>query len=146
MRLRWLIGNFADPQYRLPRSEQKDVSWLAHERYMPGARLAFWTVLTLVLPTVLLITFAVPPILRWLGYAGGSMAHTIAVGVVALLAWPISAVVYGHLYAKPVRRAMRDRGYDICVGCGYLLNELPPDVDRCPECGRPRESDDADSA
>lgn len=140
------MGNFADPQYRLTRQEQKDISSLAHARYMPGLRLTTWSVLTIVAPILLLMKFAVPPIIGWLGYAGVSSAKTIAVAIIVLISWPLSAFVYGQMYVTPIRKAMRDRGYDICLGCGYLLNQLPAEITACPECGRRRESAPTDVA
>ena len=38
----------------------------------------------------------------------------------------------------PRRRAMRERGYDVCVSCGYRLVGLDDDISRCPECGASR--------
>ena len=49
------------------------------------------------------------------------------------------AWVYGHLYVEPMRLTMRAHGYDLCVGCGYDLRGLGPDVGCCPECGHERD-------
>ncbi len=57
--------------------------------------------------------------------------------------------MYRYIYIKPVRRAMRDRGYDVCVNCGYRLQGLGASIANCPECGHPREAlpmKDADDA
>ncbi len=50
MNLRWLLGNFADPQYKLSRREQWELSRLAHEKYMPGRVFFGWTALALLVP------------------------------------------------------------------------------------------------
>jgi hypothetical protein len=42
----------------------------------------------------------------------------------------------------PLARArLRDRGYDVCLQCGYWLHGLGPDIAQCPECGSPRPRD-----
>ena len=73
-----------------------------------------------------------------LGYAGRNVPYMIGIGVITLLVWPLSAWVYGVIYVKPVRKAMRERGYDLSINCEYLLNELPAEIERCPECGQRR--------
>ena len=41
-------------------------------------------------------------------------------------------------YSHHLRRVLRQRGYEVCEGCGYALAALGPDVLRCPECGSKR--------
>ncbi len=48
--------------------------------------------------------------------------------------------MYRSLYVQPIRKAMRDVGYDLCLGCGYELRGLGSDIRCCPECGAERES------
>ena len=48
--------------------------------------------------------------------------------------------MYRSLYVRPVRRAMRDAGYDLCIHCGYELRGLDTSIGRCPECGAEREA------
>lgn len=137
MHARWLFGNFADPQHDLTRDEQKRVSAIAHERYMPAGTLVAWTLVGVVLPVGLAYPL-LPMFLGWLGWSGPSMFAVTFVSLTALT-WPLSAWVYGHVYTKAVRRAMRDIGHDVCVDCGYRLDELPADVAQCPECGSARD-------
>jgi predicted RNA-binding Zn-ribbon protein involved in translation (DUF1610 family) len=44
------------------------------------------------------------------------------------------------LHRWGVKRELRHRlvtlGVPVCVGCGYLLRGLEPNVEKCPECGR----------
>ena len=47
--------------------------------------------------------------------------------------------VYGAIYVRPLRNAVREHGYDVCIGCGYRLRRLGDDVDRCHECAWERE-------
>jgi hypothetical protein len=66
-----------------------------------------------------------------------SMAIVMAVALLLFLrgcAWYARAHL-GTLY----RRELRERGYDICVNCGYWLRGLGHEVTCCPECGAARD-------
>ena len=63
MRLRWLFGNYADPQYKLASRAEREVSSRARERYMPTGRLVCWSLGAIVLPALLLLEFALPLVL-----------------------------------------------------------------------------------
>ncbi len=43
-------------------------------------------------------------------------------------------------FAPCVYRALRQRGHDVCLKCGYWLRGLNENISRCPECGRQRET------
>jgi hypothetical protein len=45
-----------------------------------------------------------------------------------------------HDRALYVRRALRERGFDVCPRCAYDLSALRAETDRCPECGTSRET------
>lgn len=138
MRWRWLLGNFADPQHDLTRRQQHEISNHAHEHHMPGRRFVAWTLLAIVLPALLLYAVVLPLVLSHLGLADRTGPFVIGAIAVSLVVWVLSAFVYGWIYVRAVRRAMRDFGHDICVGCGYRLDGLPPDAALCPECGAQR--------
>lgn len=137
MRWQWLFGNFAEPGHGLSHRKGHELSDRAH-REMPKSRFHAWTAVFILLPVFLLMGFALPAMLDAMGMAGQSRPHLIGIGVIVVLAWPLSAFVYGHLYTKSVRRAMRNAGREVCVECGHSLHELPAEVDRCPECGHER--------
>ena len=63
-----------------------------------------------------------------------TQAFLALIGVIGLAFWPWSAWVYGRMYARPYRRALREVGVNVCVGCGYPLEGLAT-IDKCPECG-----------
>lgn len=42
-------------------------------------------------------------------------------------------------YDHHLRRVVRDRGYEMCLRCGYWLEELSDDMTQCPECGVKRD-------
>jgi hypothetical protein len=138
MNIRWLFGNFADPEFRLTRAQQREVTRLAHRKYLPGFRLTIWTIamgaggwalmfLTFKPLASFLAEFSVPS--PWV--ASGAII-CVAVGIVA--AW-----LYRSLYRRPVYRAMRDLGYDLCLECGYRLQGLDESITQCPECGTKRQ-------
>lgn len=58
--------------------------------------------------------------------------------------WPIVWLTYRLLqhfrYAPHYRRAVRELGIDVCVGCGYWLHGLDDQIKKCPECGWSRSS------
>jgi len=137
MNLRWLLGNFTDPQYRLSWREQFRVSAVAHDRYVTWS--AFLTRTAIIISPFVLLLFLLSPILDWLGYAASSPMYAAALLALVLLFWPWSAWMYCSLYVRPVRKAMRDVGYDICIECGYELRGLDASITRCPECGGERQ-------
>lgn len=136
MNLRWLLGNFTDPQYHISRREQFRLSNVAHSKYVPAS--AFWA-RTAVIAAPFLAAFAlIEPSLAWAGLQRNDVARAAAHAAVVVLFWPWCAWMYRSLYARPVRMAMRDAGYDVCLGCGYELRGLDDTFDRCPECGESR--------
>jgi hypothetical protein len=139
VKLQWLLGDFADPQHELSPAEQREVSRLAHRKYMPPRHFFVWTLLALLVPVGLAFKVALPTVLDWLGLGGRTLPFIAGVAVIIALFWVWCAWVYGIIYARPVRQAMRDLGHDVCVGCGYVLSGLKPSTPRCPECGVPRE-------
>lgn len=140
MNLRWLFGNFTDPQYNLSRRDQHRLSMAAHKRYLSWYRFWGYSLVVIAVPIGLAYRFGIPAVLDLLGLAKHTPGHTWAFAVVSLLVWPYSAWAYRTLYINPVRQAMRDHGYDLCIACGYDLRGLGDTVDRCPECGAKREA------
>lgn len=138
MHLRWLLGNFTDPQYRIPRREQFRLSSTAHARYLPAGAF-LWRTALILLPLLVGFNF-IEPMLGWLGYAGRTGPTAFAYVILVLIFWPWCAWMYRSLYVRPIRRAMRAAGYDLCINCGYELRGLSERIDRCPECGQTREA------
>lgn len=136
MNLRWLFGNFTDPQYQLSRRDQFRLSNLAHARFV--SRKAFLLRTAMIMLPVVVFFMLLKPTLALLGMGGQTGPYVIALAAVVLLFWPWSAWMYRSLYVGPIRRAMRDVGYDLCIACGYDLRGLGDQVKQCPECGTPR--------
>ena len=140
MNLRWLLGNFTDPQYKLSRRDQHRLSMAAHKKYLSWRRFWGYSVVVIAVPFGLAFVYGIPAVLDWLGLSGRRSAQSWAFAILSFLSWPYSAWVYRTLYVKPVRRVMRDHGYDLCIACGYDLRGLGDKVERCPECGSWREA------
>lgn len=136
MNLRWLWGNFTDPQYNIPRREQFRLSNEAHKKYLPASD--FWWYTALIGAPFIAAFALIEPVLGWIGYPRHTGASLIAHALVVFAFWPWSAWMYRSLYVRPVRMAMRNAGYDLCLGCGYELRGLDGAIERCPECGETR--------
>ncbi len=140
MNLRWLIGNYADPEFNLTRAQQREVTRLAHKKHLAGVTLWTWTI-AMTISAWIVIGFLVRPFSSLLMQNGFTQIAAFLSTLVILVAGVclIAAWLYRFIYVRPVRRAMRDLGYDVCVGCGYRLIGLTDDIQRCPECGHARE-------
>ena len=140
MNLRWLIGNFADPQYSLPWREQMRLSWIAHEKHLSFTRWVVWTLLLIVAPFLLLMKYIYGPFMSMAGMGNRTPWYWAGwLVMIVFVFWPWSALMYRALYIRPMRRAMREAGWDLCVNCGYELKGLNESISKCPECGAKRE-------
>ena len=138
MNLRWIVGNFADPEFKLTRTQQREVTRLAHRKHLRGRTLTMWT-LGMALAGWLFVGFGWEPLAGVFASVGLQPARVIS-GVVIVIGVSLAAAwLYRYIYVTPVRMAMRDLGYDICIGCGHRLQGLPESSDKCPECGESRE-------
>lgn len=154
---RWLLFDYVDPQLSLTREERRRVrrrAWKAQRRVVPpaipgrsslltrlaGGRAVGWVDLVsalipaAVMLLVLLPTFLAARLPPW------SIFPTLFVQVT--VSWILMALL-GRLSWKPrVNAALRELGYDVCRRCGYWLRGLSETVERCPECGHERRSDE----
>ncbi len=147
MNLRPLLGNFADPQYRLSRKDQTRLTWAAHHQHLLP-RTLWLTVLGMVIACILIFGFAHPLLTSLLSswgvrgdaFPGMPWAWLVSATIYVGIVWIASAWGFRFIYIRPLRQAMRDDGYDLCLGCGYELKGLPDDRTVCPECGTSREA------
>ncbi len=141
MNLRWLLGNFTDPQYNIPRREQFRLSNEAHKKFVSTSAF-LWHTFLILLPFLVLLKF-LNPLMTWLGFTSQAGPYLIAYAILVILFWIWSAWMYRSLYVRPIRRAMRATGYDLCINCGYELRGLDASIAQCPECGQDRETANA---
>jgi hypothetical protein len=136
--MRWLLGNFADPQYELTQREQWRVTKIAHESYLSPARL-WGSTIAFIVGGCLLYGTTSGPLSGLLVSWGVPFGAILGIAIPCLVVILGSAWLYRFIYRTPVRRAMRELGYDICIGCGYRLEGLGNEHSICPECGTERE-------
>lgn len=51
------------------------------------------------------------------------------------LMWVVIAYSINRGMAPLVWQSLNDIGVGVCMGCGYILEYLPADLEKCPECG-----------
>ena len=134
MNLRWLYGNFADPQYKLTWADQKRLKKKTHHPRWPPWLMVF------AVPIVPFGLYYLIPLLSSLLVKLGvsSTPDFMGVGFILLILfvgffWIAMAWAFHLIYIKPTRRAMREVGFSICINCGYDLRGAEHDA--CPECG-----------
>lgn len=140
MNIRWLWGNYIEPEWKLSRKESREVHRIVSKRYVRPVWLfgftGAWVVIVMVAVKLLHM-----PVAGWMGslsmrYPFSWLASMVGI-IVPLMV--LSIWSYRWVYTRPVRLAMRELGYDVCPGCGYWLRGLNESVMRCPECGAVRE-------
>jgi hypothetical protein len=72
--------------------------------------------------------------------SGFDLSAVISTMIVLVLFGVVGASLLQRFrFRACVYRALRERGYDVCMRCGYWLRDLADDERRCPECGAGRE-------
>ncbi len=140
MNLRWLVFDYVDPELTLSRDERRAVRRAARRS------------VTLTRRSLLICVFIILPLLAFyiwgvVHYGGRYLtdvwpvANTfIRVALVYAALWTVAAWLGRTMYRPFVLRAVRERGYDVCLHCGYWLRGLEDDEksSHCPECGARR--------
>ncbi len=73
-------------------------------------------------------------------YGPGQFVSLPAGTLLIILVLFVNSLFYRFRFAPLVRRVIQRHGYEICIKCGYWMQGLTTDAERCPECGAPRES------
>lgn len=139
MRTRWLLLGYVHTQLPISREERRAVEKRANA--IAGRRKFF--VFKLATVSVILLGGFVgcgPIAAVWLWRQQGF--HPIFALIVGVMTAAFGVVAYSMLvwrwYTLPMRQALNELGYNVCVRCGYWLRDLDPDTPSCPECGAPR--------
>jgi len=141
----WIWPEYVDHQLPLTRQERRAIHRKAWKLWWANK----WNfALYLTLPAFYLLTV---PFASDVGggvatfVGAGGLIHKLlrAASPVALLLVCFvlgGAVLQRCRFAPCVYQATRQHGCDVCGKCGYWLKGLGEDVERCPECGTPREA------
>ncbi len=137
---RWLLFDYVDPQLSLTREERGQVRQRAWKgTQLTSARPRWVDVVGAMIPAPVMLLVLLPAFLS-ARFPPWSIFPTLFVQVT--VSWILTALL-GRLSWKPrVNAALRELGYDVCRRCGYWLRGLSDTVDRCPECGHDRRSDE----
>ncbi len=65
--------------------------------------------------------------------------HVLAVGTLMFGSVVVLFKMIGRVYGRPLRRLIREEGYEVCVWCGHWLVDMRADAKECPACGTVRE-------
>ena len=136
MNVRGLLGNYLEPQWSLDAAQRREVHRIAHRKYLSRTTLfgltAVWLVAILVSLKLFQSALGVSLAMFGLGrVAAEFLSHAfIVVPLIVAGSW-----TFRFVYLRPIRRAMRDLGYNVCLKCGYWLKGLDDRTPSCPECG-----------
>ncbi|MGD2107991.1 MAG: hypothetical protein PVI86_01240 [Phycisphaerae bacterium] len=136
-----LWPSYVNPALQLTRLERKEVH---REAWKIWAANRWNMVVYLMLPTLYLAgVFFASDVGGWLasliGVDGRAYKLFRAFGPALLAALCFvggGVILQRYRFAPCVYRALRKKGHDVCLKCGYWLRGLPDNAPRCPECGR----------
>jgi hypothetical protein len=141
---RWLWLNHIPAGLDLTAEQRAAVSRLVRQmgsgqrRFTPMSR----RMLVRLVPAMAILTLSFGAWLLWLIRArpGGGGGWTISFNLLGImlfqaLVWIVIAWSINRAIAPLVWRALNQAGFRVCEGCGYILDYLPLNAERCPECG-----------
>ena len=135
----WLRGVF--PQIEIYRERERAIAEAAFDEVWFTQWYPWYLVLILVIPCS--AAYALLPLAGGLVHAPLLAAAILVVGLPATVAVTIALDILFMFLIRPllqryVRIALRRKGYDVCMECGYLMFGVSPGTMRCPECGAQR--------
>ena len=140
MSWRWLIFDHIDPCFELDKSARRHVRRRARELAINGR----------ITPVLFAAVVGISVFwLWWITHADvEAMIQRVAPVPIPRL-WSffplligmhiLSAAVHFRAYVGATRLALRERGFEVCIHCGYWLRGHGEDAMTCPECGGKRE-------
>ena len=140
---RWLWLNHVPAGLSLTPEQYADVKrrvralGSSQRRFTPMSR----RMLVRLIPSTLLLSMAFVVWILWLvrtrpGGTGWMIFANVTGSLMfqgliwAAIAWSINRAI-----APLVWQALNQSGFRVCEGCGYIVENLPRDQGRCPECG-----------
>jgi len=82
------------------------------------------------------ISHQLTPIQSWTGFP----AFLATFSIYVLYLFTLAACLRRWRFAPLVYAELCDRGFDICLKCGYWLRDLDDGIINCPECGLKRDA------
>ena len=134
-----LFPRFVDSAVPLTKAQRKiarDRAWSKWRRNKWNLAIYFTTFGCLIAAlslVVLSLNKAINSVIPSFGFAGFLVAYWS-------MFWLTYRLLQHFRYAPHYRRAVRELGIDVCVGCGYWLHGLDDQIKECPECGLSRSS------
>lgn len=131
---RWVYDRMLPAPAELSAEQRRDVEKRMNEHAMrnTGFRVLFVAMLLVTPVAAVVVGGVVSDWLRSLGL-GRIPAALIGPPAVAAVCVLFFIAIAWRMYIKPLRRALRDIGRDVCEHCGYDLREI--ESQQCPECG-----------
>jgi hypothetical protein len=134
----WLRKECIDPALTLKKEQRALIYGDAWRLWSadPWNAVLYVFVLLLSLVLAFIVGEAVNLVLGRSAGAGFPSASLIATVIAFVLFGVIGASLLQRFrFRACVYRALRERGYEVCLRCGYWPRDLPEDLVRCPECG-----------
>ncbi len=140
---RWLWFNHVPAGLDLTPQQYAEVRKRVREmgtgqrRFTPLSR----RILIRLLPTTALLALAFTVWINWLvrtrpgGGAWMIVFNVMGILIFQALLWTVIAWSVNRAIAPLVWRALNQSGFRVCEECGYILDYLPLNEPRCPECG-----------
>jgi hypothetical protein len=122
-----------DPSLPIDSKTQRDVRRSAWRRWNRNPLNGLVFGIALVTPIFFFpwISEQLTPVQAWTGIPAFLITFLIYVLYISAL----TLVIKRWRYTPLVFAELRDRGFDVCLGCGYWLRDLDETIANCPECG-----------
>jgi predicted RNA-binding Zn-ribbon protein involved in translation (DUF1610 family) len=141
--IRWWGYPAVDPRVKkkLPRGERRALRRRVLSELRWWQRVIIDICLVIFLVPVIVVAHAMVSLFTGLAESVWATSEWITIVVVFAAAGAVivARVTLGRIYGRPVRRALRQEGYEVCVRCGYWLRDLTEREKRCPVCGAERQ-------
>ncbi len=139
--IQWMIRRYTSADVQLSADETKLLEQRCNE-LATAHQARFWIIIVLTAITSALAAFAggrlLGPSVASLTGLDAKWCRAGTAIIFALVSICIWMAIYTLMYVRPLRRALCELGYHVCVRCGYWLRGLDESITQCPECGTGR--------